>query len=113
MSKTESTPPSGRTLLGTVASLLLLTLLPPSPRLAFVSPVAASQAGDACRKEICEGAVAECVQANQQLNPLAANQDEKNAYCRTFYLGCMTRTIVANQPWYSPETVKRFMKCPA
>jgi len=113
MSKTVSTPPSGRALLAAAASLLLLTLLPQSPRFSFVSPVAASPTGDACRKEICEGAVAECIQTNQQLNPLAGDQDEKKAYCRTFYLGCMTRTVVANRSWYSPETVKRFLKCPA
>ena len=79
----------------------------------FVIPTHASPDGDACRKEICDAAVAACMQANLSANPLASSQDEKKTYCDQFFSGCMTRTILANFVWYSPETVQRFLKCPS
>jgi hypothetical protein len=73
----------------------------------------AQQTGDECRKEICDAAVSACMQADLTLNPLARTTDEKKAYCAQFFPGCMTRTISPNVPWYSPEVVVRFMKCPS
>jgi hypothetical protein len=85
-----------------------LALLPKIAVTAVASP-----AGDACRKEICDSAVAACLQANQSLNPLAATEKEKKGYCAQFFDGCMRRTISADVPWYSPETVTRFLQCPS
>ena len=79
----------------------------------FGPPTQASPAGDACRKEICDGAVAACMKANLSINPLASTQSEKKTYCDQFFAGCMTRSITANFTWYSPETVERFLKCPS
>ena len=81
--------------------------------LSLVTSVAASPAGDACRKEICDAAVAGCMRANQSLNPLAGAEGEKKVYCDQFLPGCMTRSIAPQLPWYSPETVARFLKCPS
>jgi hypothetical protein len=81
--------------------------------LSFITLVAASPAGDACRKEICDAAVAACMRANQSLNPLAGTEAEKKIYCGQFSPGCMTRSITPDLPWYSPETVARFLKCPS
>lgn|SRR5215813_11771209 len=80
---------------------------------AFGAPTQASPAGDTCRKEICDGAVAACMQANMSVNPLAGTESEKKTYCDQFFAGCMTRSIMANFTWYSPETVQRFLKCPS
>jgi hypothetical protein len=76
-------------------------------------PTHASPAGDACRKEICETTQSACMQADLSLNPRAATEAEKKIYCTQFFTGCMTRSIVANVAWYSPETVERFLKCPS
>jgi hypothetical protein len=65
------------------------------------------------QKEICDGAVAACMQANLSVNPLASTPSEKKTYCDQFFGGCMTRSITANFAWYSPETVQRFLKCPS
>lgn len=73
----------------------------------------ASPAGDACRKDICDAAVAACMRTNQSLNPLASTESEKKTYCDQFFAGCMTRSVVPNVAWYSPETVDRLLKCPA
>ena len=73
----------------------------------------ASPAGDACRKEICDAAVAACMRTNQPLNPLASTESEKKTYCDQFFAGCMTRSVVPEVAWYSPETVDRLLKCPA
>src|SRR5215510_12771835 len=73
----------------------------------------ASPAGDACRKNICDAVVAACMRTNQSLNPLASTESEKKTYCDTFFSGCMTRSVVPNVAWYSPETVDRLMKCPS
>jgi hypothetical protein len=79
----------------------------------FGAPTQASPAGDECRKEICNGAVTACMQANLAVNPLASTQSEKKTYCDQFFAVCMIRSIMANFTWYSPETVQRFMKCPS
>ena len=73
----------------------------------------ATPAGDACRKEICNSAVATCMRTDQSLNPYARTEAEKNAYCAQFFPGCMTQTITPDLPWYSPEMVARFLKCPS
>jgi len=73
----------------------------------------ASPAGDACRKDICDAVVATCMRTNQSLNPLASTESEKKTYCDTFFAGCMTRSVIPNVAWYSPETVDRLMKCPS
>jgi hypothetical protein len=73
----------------------------------------ASSTGDACRKEICNNAVSECMRADLALNPLARSETEKKQYCGQFFPGCMTRTITPDVDWYSPTTVERFLKCPS
>jgi len=73
----------------------------------------ASPAGDACRKEICDNAVAECMRADLALNPFARTESEKKQYCGTFFPGCMTRSVTPDVAWYSPDTVARFLKCPS
>ena len=79
----------------------------------FVAGAAcASPAGDECRKDICNTAVASCMRADQALNPLARTAAEKQAYCTTFFTGCMTRSLSPDLPWYSPELVTRFLQCP-
>ena len=79
----------------------------------FGTQALATPAGDACRKEICDSAVAGCVRANQSLNPYARTEAEKKEYCAQFLPGCMTRSISPDLPWYSPEMVARFLKCPS
>jgi len=78
----------------------------------FAAAASASPAGDECRKDICNGAVSSCMRADQALNPLARTAAEKQAYCATYFNGCMTRSISADQPWYSPEHLTRFLQCP-
>jgi hypothetical protein len=75
--------------------------------------VLASADGDACRKVICDAAVEACMRTDQSLNPLAGTQAEKKAYCTQYLPGCMTRSVSPDVPWYSPETVARFLKCPS
>jgi hypothetical protein len=79
----------------------------------FVGPALASSDGDACRKEICDSAVAACMRADLSLNPFAGTAAEKRTYCAQFFPGCMTRSVSPDVPWYSPETVARFLKCPS
>jgi len=74
--------------------------------------VLASPSGDACRKDICNSAVSSCLRADEKFNPLARTEAEKQSYCATFFNGCMTRSIVPDLPWYSPELVARFLQCP-
>ena len=78
-----------------------------------VGSVLASAAGDACRKEICDAAVEACMRADLSLNPFASTEAEKKTYCGQFFPGCMTRSVSPDVPWYSPETVDRFLKCPS
>jgi hypothetical protein len=79
----------------------------------FVAHAVASPTGDACRKDVCEAAVAACMRADLSLNPLARTEAEKKVFCAQFFAGCMTRSITPDVPWYSPETVARFLKCPS
>lgn len=99
--------------LGKYAQAIISAGLSLSLAASFGAPTQASPAGDECRKEICNGAVAACMQANLAVNPLASTQSEKKTYCDQFFAGCMTRSIMANFAWYSPETVQRFMNCPS
>ena len=103
-----------RTTLFSMPIMLISSGLISSQLLPLLATAArASPAGDACRKDICDNAVAECLRANLQLNPFARTEDEKKAYCAQFFPGCMTRTISADVTWYSPTTVARFMQCPS
>jgi len=77
------------------------------------TPPGAPSTGDACRKEICEGAVAGCLRADQSLNPFARTEAEKKQYCAQFYGDCLSRSITADFPWYSPDMVARFLRCPS
>jgi hypothetical protein len=79
----------------------------------FGTQALATSAGDACRKEICDSAVAGCIRADQSLNPYARTETEKKAYCAQFLPDCMTRSITPDLPWYSPEMVARFLRCPS
>jgi hypothetical protein len=85
----------------------------PGSFLSLAATVLASQEGDACRKEICEGAVAGCLRTDQSLNPFARTEVEKKTYCGQYYAGCMQRSILADVSWYSPDTLARFLKCPS
>ena len=58
----------------------------------------ATPTGDACRKEICNSAVAGCMRANQSLNPDARTETEKKKYCAQFLPDCMTRSISPDLP---------------
>jgi hypothetical protein len=88
--------------------LLLFCLSVLDATLALASP-----AGDTCRKEICDSAVTGCMRADQSLNPYARTETEKKSYCAQFFNGCMSRNIVADVPWYTPEMVARFLRCPS
>ena len=81
--------------------------------LLFAHPASASAAGNECRKSICDAAVSECMKADLALTPAAGTPKEKKDYCAQFFDGCMSRTIVPNVSWYSPDTVKRFLNCPS
>jgi len=72
----------------------------------------ASPGGDECRKQICNSAVSSCMRADLALVPMARTEAEKQAYCTTFFNGCMTREVTADLPWYSPQMVARFLQCP-
>ena len=80
---------------------------------AHAGAMLASPAGDACRKDVCGTAVEACMRSDLSLNPLAGTDAEKKAYCAQFFPGCMTRSVSPDLPWYSPETVARFLKCPS
>jgi hypothetical protein len=73
-----------------------------APRIApsFATPASASSAGDACRKEICDAAVAACMRADLSLNPLARSEVEKKAYCAQFFpgFGPSPRTWLGTRP---------------
>ena len=77
-----------------------------------VSLAVASPAGDSCRKEICSSSMSSCLRADEKLNPLARTAAEKQTYCATFFTGCMSRSVAADVPWYTPEMVARFLQCP-
>jgi hypothetical protein len=92
-----------------IATAALAPLQAPS----YAGSFLASAAGDACRKEICDAAVAACMRADLSLNPFASTEAEKRSYCGQFFPGCMTRSVSPDVPWYSPETVARLLKCPS
>jgi len=71
----------------------------------------ASPTGDACRKEICESVVEGCMRMDLSSLRVASTDARKKEYCGAFFHGCMTRNIAANMPWYSRETIGRFLKC--
>jgi hypothetical protein len=52
------------------------------------------------------------MRADEELNPLARTAAEKQAYCATFFAGCMSRSVSADVPWYTPQMVARFLQCP-
>ena len=79
----------------------------------FGTHALATSTGDACRKEICDSAVAGCMRADQSLNPYARTEAEKKAYCDQFFPACMTRSVTPDLPWYSPQMVANFLKCPS
>jgi hypothetical protein len=79
----------------------------------FGTQALATPTGDACRKEICDSAVAACMRLDQSWNPYARTETEKKAYCAQFLPDCMIRSITPDLPWYSPEMVARFLKCPS
>ena len=72
----------------------------------------ASPTGDACRKKVCASAVAACMRTEPSLNPRASTETEKKSFCETYLDGCMRQYVPADVPWYSPETVARFLQCP-
>jgi len=71
----------------------------------------ASATGDACRNEICQSVVEGCMQMDLSSLRIASTDARKKDYCGAFFHGCMTRNIAANMPWYSRETIDRFLKC--
>jgi hypothetical protein len=106
----------GKRVVTTVLTVVSLSYMPAQvPRLGplFVNPAVASPTGDACRREICNAVVASCMRANLSLNPVVRTEDDKKAYCDQFYPGCMSRNIIPDLAWYSPETVSHFLKCPS
>ena len=80
--------------------------------LGFACTLALASPSDACRKEICDSVVAACMRTDQSLNPLAATATDKKSFCDTYFNGCMRQYVPADVPWYSPETVARFLQCP-
>jgi hypothetical protein len=89
--------------------LLICVAAPDSPRVA--TSALASTEGDACRKEVCDSAVEACMRTDLSLLPIVGTEARRKDYCAEIFKGCMTRTIVANKPWYSVNTVTRFLKC--
>jgi len=94
-------------------TVIAISLLAPLLGSLFGTQALATSAGDACRKEICDSAVAGCMRADQSLNPYARTETEKKVYCAQFFPDCMTRSISPDLPWYSPEMVARFLMCPS
>jgi hypothetical protein len=73
----------------------------------------AESTGEECRRQVCDSATANCMRTDQPLNPLARTEAEKKSYCAQFFDGCMKRYITADLPWYSPDDLARFMRCPS
>ena len=93
--------------------ILITTGLAPHHAPHYAGSIQASADGDACRKEICNVAVEACMRTDLSLNPRASTEAEKKRYCGQFLPGCLTRSISPDVPWYAPETVARFLKCPS
>jgi hypothetical protein len=79
--------------------------------LGFASTLALASPSDACKKEICDSVVAACMRTDQSLNPSVATETEKKSFCDTYFNGCMKQYVPADVPWYTPETVARFLRC--
>jgi hypothetical protein len=79
----------------------------------IASTWAAEPTGEECKKQICDATIVNCMHTDQPLNPLARTEAEKKSYCAQFYSGCMNRYIDADLPWYSPNDLARFMRCPS
>jgi hypothetical protein len=93
------------------ATVVLGSMTVPGLRLAD-SPALASTEGDTCRKQVCDSAVEACMGTDLSLLPIVRTEARRKNYCADLFNGCMARTIVANMPWYSVDTVARFLKCP-
>jgi hypothetical protein len=52
------------------------------------------------------------MRSDQSLNPLCFTAAEKKSCCAAYLDGCMDRYVTPDVPWYSPETLARFLKCP-
>jgi hypothetical protein len=89
----------------------LFSVIMPELPLVDTSTLAATE-GDTCRKEVCDSAVDACMRTDVSLLPIVRTEARRKEYCAEIFRGCMTRTIVANKPWYSIDTVTRFLKCP-
>ena len=87
-------------------SIILFSLLGLPSIQALATPT-----GDACRKEICQSAVEGCMRTDLSSVRIASTDARKKEYCDAFFHGCMTRNLAANMPWYSRETINRFLKC--
>ena len=94
-----------------VGGIQLVTIVVASSLVITVAQ--ASKTGDTCRKKICDAVFVACMAADHRDNPLAYTDDDKRAYCSDFSVGCMSRSIASDTPWYAPETVKRFLQCPS
>jgi hypothetical protein len=55
--------------------------------------------------------VAACMRTDQSLNPSVATETEKKSFCDTYFNGCMKQYVPTDVPWYTPETVARFLRC--
>jgi hypothetical protein len=83
-----------------------------APGLPLVATLAlASTQGEMCRKAVCDSAVEACMRSDLSLLPIVRTEARRKDYCSEIFRGCMTRTIFANKPWYSIDTVTRFLEC--
>ena len=98
--------------LGAKMGEIRIHIFVPVLALGFASTSALASPGDVCRKEICDSVVEACMRTHQSLNPLAATATEKKSFCDTYFNGCMRQYVPADVPWYSPDTVARFLQCP-
>ena len=92
-----------------VPIVFLFSVIMPELSLVDASALAATE-GDTCRKEVCDSAVDACMRTDVSLLPIV--EARRKDYCAEIFKGCMTKTIFANAPWYSIDTVARFLKCP-
>jgi hypothetical protein len=68
------------------AACVLLAMLAAVANAQQTTGVPGPATGDACRKEICDSAVAGCMRADLSLNPLAFTESLKKGYCAQFFL---------------------------
>jgi hypothetical protein len=95
-----------------IANVLLSSMLGLALSIASTWTIA-EPTGEECRKQICDATVVNCMHTDQPLNPLARTEAEKKSYCGQFIDGCMERYITPDLPWYSPDDLARFMRCPS